>query len=1566
MNPRRLSEIVPTLLLLALVITASFPAHAESKNIRLRNGIIPTEKKGNSARHAGVDGSPVSGLFLIQFTSGIQSELQAQLQQSRVRLLRFVPDDAFVARFSNVRLSEIEALPFVQFVEPYRAEYKVHSALRPNNAARGIPAHELQISALISPDATPQDLAKVRSALRKVEKETALRFGNILQGSVTPQQLDALAESPSVLWIEPAPKMKLFDEIASKITGGDDGEAGTPTITQQLGYDGTGITIAVADSGLHEGDAETMHPDLAGRVDAFFHYGSLTDAADEHSHGTHVTGIIAGDGATGEVDDSGYLYGLGVAPGSHIVAQRLFDADGAYEAPPSFEVMTHDAVRAGADIGSNSWGDDTQGRYDLSAAEFDELVRDADAGTIGDQQYILEFSAGNAGPGEQTIGSPAVAKNVIASGAVENNRFDLFIYDSGQETMADFSSRGPCEDGRIKPDVVAPGTWIAALRSSLANDDNAWADISQNYMYQGGTSQSGPHVSGAAAVFAQYYRETVTNTMPSPALVKAALINSAVDIDDGASTGPIPNKDEGWGRVDLTEIIGSSRSHEFVDQTFPLTNSQIFQRSVLVANADEPLKITLVYTDVPGFPAAIPALVNDLDLEVISPEGKIYRGNQFENGESVANAPSFDNINNVEAVHLFEPVPGEYIVRIHARNVVEDARRDTAAVDQDFALVVSADIPFPGVGILFFDKKSYRVPATMNLKLIDFNLAGQSSVNVLVKSSTEFSGEILTLNASGTSGAFTGSVATATGAANADGKIQISHSDIIEAIYQDTAPAGTRVATARADLFPPAISNVSVTNRFGRMIIRWQTDEAANGVVRFGTNSVLSRSATNATFETFHELALADLVGGMTYQFIVISADDAGNISTNNNNGALFSFVAVPPAVILLVDSYVDPLFSIPPISGYTDALDQVGLSYEFWDVASAGSPTFDDLKPFGVVIWRAPELFGVLSAAERGAISNYVHGGGSFLLASMEALTRLDESGGGAFRSNILQVASYAEDVVVPSIVGSGNDPITIGIDMALDYEVYDTAFQEIISGDLSDTIIPTTNATPILFESFPGEVVGLRYPRIGQDGNGRVIFLSFPLDAIPMTGNAPNNRVHLLRNFLEFLAPGVDGLGKIAFSSSAYTIPSLVTVEVADSDLKGRGQTTATFFSDTATEGQVITLNETPRPGLFRGYITAVAATNSFKIGELRANSGDTIRAEYFDASADNITSVTAEIDTIPATIDNITFAANYEDAIVEWTTSKQTDALVQFGESAFLGRTAYSSSFDTEHSVLLSGLQPDRVYYFQVTSRDIAGNATTDNNNGNYYTFRTLKPYRAPWSDDLETSSNDWEVVNGEVSATTWQLGVPNNGMESEAHSPTKAWGSNLNGNNIDSGETILASPAIEVTGEQATLRFWHSYDFTERSELDIYEFGVLLISTNNGNAWIDPPAAEFVDSSFGWEEATIDLTPYIGKVIRIGFMYAFFSFEGGNHPGWLIDDISITGSNAPSQFAFKSVAITNNQAHLTFVASPGIYVIEASTDLINWTRLQTNTATGGTNIFIDIQSPNFDTRFYRLRR
>jgi hypothetical protein len=613
-----------------------------------------------------------------------------------------------------------------------------------------------------------------------------------------------------------------------------------------------------------------MHPDMRGRVTGFQYYGDLTDGSDGYGHGTHCAGIIAGDAATGETDpDSGQFYGLGVASGADLFVERIFDADANEADPfPSDETLTHDAVRHGAKIGSNSWGNDVQGEYDTDCAQFDELVRDADADTAGDQPYILEFSAGNAGPNTQTIDSPACAKNVIATGASENVPGTLAetygLYADGPDTICDFSSRGPCADGRIKPDLVAPGSWIASAASSAAPDEAAiaWTTIDNYYVYMGGTSMSGPHAAGAAAVFVQFYQSTHTNASPSPALVKAALINSADELDEAnGGPGPVPNNDEGWGRINLTNIVvpnvnAAPRYFQYLDQTVLLTNSQVYSQHFFVQGSDQPLKITLAYTDVPGFPGALPALVNDLDLEVVGPDGTLYRGNQFGAGESVPNAPTPDQLNNVEGVYLSQPAPGDYLVRVRASKVVQDARLDTAAIDQDFALVSSGNLARTGAGFILLDRPSYTAPGVMKIEVFDAARAASNSVSVLVTNLTKHLGTDVVLPATGNYGVFTGAVATVTGPAGA-GQIQIANGDSLEADYFDSS--GTkRIATAVADLVPPAISGVTASADLGVLTITWQTSEPANSIVQYGTNSAnLNLAVTNAALVTSHEAGQA-------------------------------------------------------------------------------------------------------------------------------------------------------------------------------------------------------------------------------------------------------------------------------------------------------------------------------------------------------------------------------------------------------------------------------------------------------------------------------------------------------------------------------------------------------------------------------------------------------------------------------------------------------------------------------------------------------------------------------------
>ncbi len=1512
-----------------------------------------------------------NGLFVVQFTGPMQPPWRQFLDAHHLELVRHIPHDAFIVKLNGLSMSQVAAMPFVGWIGRYRPEHKILKSLDIFG-----PSATREVRFMVSPKATTQEKLQIYRTLKTIPGRSTNSWGETLRATITGRQLAELAKSEAVLWIEPTPKPKLFDEIASKIVGGDDGTPGTPSYVNQLGFDGSGVTVAVADSGLNLGDAATMHPDLKGRVDAFLFYGNLEDASDGHGHGTHVTGIIAGDGATGEKDDRGYLYGMGVAPRSHIVAQRIFDDLGGYTLlDNNYARLVREAMENGAVIGSNSWGDEVQGRYDISAAEFDGFVRDGNNLVAGDQPYILEFSAGNSGPGSRTINSPAVGKNVIATGASENNRTEFILYASGSEVMADFSSRGPCEDGRIKPDICAPGTWISSLQSYGATDENAWGGISPNYQYQGGTSQAGPHASGAAAVFVQYYRETHNGRTPSPALVKAALINSAWDLGvfyDAElaqffqDTPPVPNNDEGWGRVDLYNLIASGRLHEFIDQTNLLFTGQTYEHRVVVRSANEPLKITLVYTDVPGLPAALPALVNDLDLEVISPSGVVYHGNQFDNGESVSDVDAFDTINNVEGVHIAQPEAGEYIVRIIARSVSEDARRETPDFDQDFALVVSGDMPLPGEAVLILDKPAYRAGDLVNIRLFKPDLAGTPAVLATLTSSIEPTGEPVILRPFGNAGVFTGAVLTASGAASADGRLQVAHGSLIQASFTYGSPPLTLTATAVADFIGPILSTPTVTNRFGRTFVEFSSSEEAKPTVFFGTNSLIPFTVSQPKFQTNISLELTNLLGGRTYRFAIAATDHAGNRTTNNNGGVLFSFIALTPPPILVVDSYgTDNEFlnvlGCPPIplSGWTNTLNEIGIGYTVWDVKARGaSPAFRDLAPYPIVVWHLPDVFATWSPTELTALTNYLSSGGSLFASSMQALFNLDQANLGWFRSNYLHVASYTADAGVPEVDGVESDPMTRGMSVTLDYSAFVCEGKDLIGlqTDVSEVFLPMADAAPVLIEPTSGLAAGVRYPRVGQDSKYRMVFLSFPLDAVPTTGLSPNNRRQLLQNIISFLAPGLNGVGSLALDRSAYTTPGLATLEIADSDLKGSGEVYASISTTTEPSVRSVRLTETVRPGVFRGTAELARTNAPPSTNYFRVKHGDLLTATYQEAGPNGLrTSVgTAVIDTQSPVISNVVAQSTYTEATVTWETSEFTDGLVLFGESKFLGRSAYSEVPGDLQALKLKGLQPDRIYYYKVVSQDLAGNIAEDDNNGQFYSFRTQRPLSPPFSDNFETASTNWTVFSGEGNELDWMRGVPANGLATQAHSPTNAWGTNLRRQSGGFAQTFLIGPAMFLSGgNRATLRFWHNYNFRLQGDFDISHGGQVMVVTEDSPRPIPIGTYGVDEVSAGWEQAEFDLTPYIGKLVYVVFYYQLISFNFDSpqpFDGWIIDDVSVTMNTQ----VLGGLRVSNNLAQASFIIAGPVSGTHSG-KLVTVTNLPLGTYTVVWNPVTDYTTP-----------
>ena len=1504
------------------------------RQIHLRNESIATPPRPDSSATPATAQvlAPATGLFLVQFEAAPTVASRAELRALGVELVKYVPDQAFIARFRNASPDAIRALPNVRWVGDYRPDHKVHRRLTAAAVAAGPTNGLIAVTIVLPARATLPEVAQVRALLAGLDHESHLRQGVILRGLLPAARLDALSRSPAVLWVELAPHHKLVDEAAAKIVGGDDGLVATPTITQQQGFGGQGVIVCVADTGLDTGDTNFIHPDFYGRVTGFQFYGSVTDGSDGYGHGTHAAGIVAGNAATGETDpDTGAFYGLGVAAQAKLLIQRIFDGDANEVSPfPADATLTRDAVRGGAVIGSNSWGSDVQGEYDTDAAQFDELVRDADPTTPGDQPYILEFSAGNAGSASQTMDSPASGKNVIATGASQNVTATLAatygLYADGPDTMADFSSRGPCEDGRIKPDVVAPGSWIASAASSAAPNlgSIAWSVIDDYYVFMGGTSMSGPQASGAAAVFVQYYKSLHTNAIPSPALVKAALINSAGELDQSnGGPGPIPNFDEGWGRITLTNLIVtnsvlSPRVYQYVDQTFPLTNGQVYTTHAFVESAAQPLKITLTYTDVPGFAGAIPALVNDLDLEVVGPDGTLYRGNQFTAGESVPNAETPDTLNNVEAVHLAVPLPGDYLVRVRGRNIVEDALLATSVIDQDFALVVSGDLARSGVGQVLLDRSAYTAPSTIKLEVFDLARAGTNSVSLLVKSTTEPLGETVVLNAFGSSGVFTGAVATIVGVATKDGKLQIHNGDAIEADYVD-ATHTTRTALATAQLTPPVLTGVLATNDLGIVAIRWQSSEPANSVVYYSTNLAFNISVTNQALDTAHLLKLSRLQAGKTYHYFVVSTDAAGNVTTNNNSGAYYSFIGVVPPTVLLVDDYdsageeSDGSYVIPD-NIYTDALTAAGFTFSFWKVNDRGYPALQDVQGYPVLMWRTTDDIinysgtnYTIPPVQQGIIQKYLAGGGSFFMASMGVLSQL---GDVPFRRNVLQIAGFLQNpdppapcadcdeyFGVPIALGAAGNPVTSGMTLTLDYSNYplfDLGDGTIYGPDFSDTFTPTTNATSIFYESVSGKPCGLSYPDFGVASPGRVIFLGFPLEAIPVNASTPNNAATVLKDCLKFLAPGAGGAGVLFLDNTSYTTNDLLTVQVGDSDLVGTGQTTVTFSTSSSTRRVTLNLAETTHPGLFQGVVGLVAANPTAT--QLAVRQGDTITATYFDASNNRNVTVTARVDTIAPVISGVSATTRYGDAVVSWTTDKAADSLVQYGESTLPDRTVYAGQSVTNHAVAITGLTANRVYYYQVVSRDLAGNVTIDNNGGNFYIFQTLKAPTPPWFDDLETGAPGWTVVpDPGGSDLNWELGTPHNAVATSAHSGVNAWGSNLKGVSLNSSffgiaSSFLYSPIIDLSGmSTVTLTFWHDFNFSGGLET-----GQLGISTNSST----PPAqiptlVDYSGQAPGeWVQAIVDLTAYVGQTIQVVWYYQGIDI-GTPLNGWVVDDVAITG-------------------------------------------------------------------------
>jgi subtilisin family serine protease/uncharacterized membrane protein len=511
------------------------------------------------------------------------------------------------------------------------------------------------------------------------------QYDDMVTFKASPLLAVALARDPAmaIAWIEPYfwPQLDLDkDARTSGARQQNDGPYQRTdlsawaynSVTDEFeGWTGKNVTVAVLDTGLDD-----SHPAFAGRLTAYYDYGR-DGTADYNGHGTHTAGTVLGNGdwRTGDTGVDGKY--AGIAPEADLVAQDMY---GYF----TISQANRDASRSGATISSNSWGAGYFGAYDATCRAYDMHTRDSDGGTAGDQPMVFSFSAGNYGSyGAGTVNPPATAKNVITVGATGNDRWGV-----SSNTVTGFSARGPTNDGRLKPDVVMPGHQVAAAQSNDGNSNSGWykpSDGKNSYVLASGTSMSAPGVSGAAAVLTQFLEEEKDMDDPSPALIKASLINGARPL----SGYEYPGNRQGWGTVDLVKTLFEDSSYKIYrdDQSIGLDTEEGVDTEAywFMVGSDQPLKVTLVWTDMGGTSGSGKALINDLDLEVIAPDGTRYAGNLFSDGQSVVDVTFYqDRLNPVEGFLLNTPAQGIWTINVKCFNAPSGP--------QDFALVVSGNV----------------------------------------------------------------------------------------------------------------------------------------------------------------------------------------------------------------------------------------------------------------------------------------------------------------------------------------------------------------------------------------------------------------------------------------------------------------------------------------------------------------------------------------------------------------------------------------------------------------------------------------------------------------------------------------------------------------------------------------------------------------------------------------------------------------------------------------------------------------------------------------------------------
>ncbi len=589
--------------------------------IHLKNGPVsvqPNVSQWIDSMRGKAGATPV--LALIHFSVLPGSKEREALKNEGITLLEYIPDNTFTAavqlKSGATAGTTLPASLQVHSITNMLPEWKADKyTWKQVNEQKGSVELLVTFYPIVSKTEIHQFIAAAGGQVDAWPMEQYNAFKVIINaGSVK-----ALASWYGVQNISPVTPMYPLDLQSKPAVKGN--VAWALPANGGYGLMGDDVTVGIGDnaSGIY-------HADIKDRIKNF-------NPAGRANHGEHVNGIVGGSGNLDPLAQ-------GMAPHANML-DFLYDL-----VLPATGAMYHDYNMT---ITNNSYavvlGDCSySGVYDGYARFLDTLI----------QQYpdVLQvFASGNDGyltcsgypTGYGTVaGGYQPAKNALVVGSMTD--FLGAAYDE---------SRGPVNDGRLKPEIIAVGL---GAYSTIGIDGYEWA---------AGTSMASPQVAGGAALLTEYYKQLNGGVAPKADLLKAILMNGAMDIGN-----PGPDYSYGFGSMDVARSLKIIDGSHFFRNT--INNGASQTMSIAVPANTAQVKIMLYWNDIPASTASATQLVNDLDLKVTDPAGTghlpLVLNPAFAHVTDVANEQA-DHLNNVEQVVINNPVAGNYTVNVNGFSV---------------------------------------------------------------------------------------------------------------------------------------------------------------------------------------------------------------------------------------------------------------------------------------------------------------------------------------------------------------------------------------------------------------------------------------------------------------------------------------------------------------------------------------------------------------------------------------------------------------------------------------------------------------------------------------------------------------------------------------------------------------------------------------------------------------------------------------------------------------------------------------------------------------------------------